>query len=265
MARLRTDEEKAAILEHCLDLEESGGDILGYLWSQDYITPRATWFNYQREWLGRKPYEYTDGKPKKQKRREIHMNKNAAKEKEKLLNKVLERMSAGKSAKEALVSLGFSGKSLGQTYRQLRIYAVDMNPKLGEILPERLNDPKKNYTDLNVVVKDGVEYEKAEELTLADAMTGMQDAADEFFGKCEEMGLKVNENETIRKPVIKPHEKFTVTAVRHNQYGEFYRDFDHHCIDWRTPHGDEVSLDMQVWKAILNDLPEILKLLGVEV
>ena len=64
MSRLRTDEEKIAILEHCLELERTGGDILDYLWSQDYLTPRATWFNYQREWLGRKPYEFTDGKPR---------------------------------------------------------------------------------------------------------------------------------------------------------------------------------------------------------
>lgn len=65
MAKQRTEEEKEAILVHCLELEATGGDILGYLWSQDYLTPRATWFNYQREWLGRKPYQYTDGKPRK--------------------------------------------------------------------------------------------------------------------------------------------------------------------------------------------------------
>lgn len=65
MAKQRTEEEKEQILEHCLELERTGGDILGYLWSQNYLTPRATWFNYQREWLGRKPYQYTDGKPRK--------------------------------------------------------------------------------------------------------------------------------------------------------------------------------------------------------
>ena len=62
---MRTFEEKAAIVEHCIELEKTGGDILGYLWSQNYYTPRATWCNFQREWLHRKPYEYTDGKPKK--------------------------------------------------------------------------------------------------------------------------------------------------------------------------------------------------------
>lgn len=65
MAKQRTEEEKEAILRKCLELEWTGGDILGFLWSQDYLTPGATWFNYQREWLGRKPYQYTDGKPKK--------------------------------------------------------------------------------------------------------------------------------------------------------------------------------------------------------
>lgn len=65
MATLRTFEEKAAIVEHCIELEKTGGDILGYLWSENYLTPRATWCNIQREWLGRKPYEFTDGKPKK--------------------------------------------------------------------------------------------------------------------------------------------------------------------------------------------------------
>ena len=62
MATLRTYEEKAAIVEHCIELERTGGDILGYLWSKNYVSPRATWCNFQREWLGRKPYEYTDGK-----------------------------------------------------------------------------------------------------------------------------------------------------------------------------------------------------------
>lgn len=64
MAVPRTFDEKMEILNHCMELEKIGGDILVYLWSKDYITPRATWFNYQRMFLHRKPYEFTDGKPK---------------------------------------------------------------------------------------------------------------------------------------------------------------------------------------------------------
>ena len=246
MSRLRTDEEKIAILEHCLELERTGGDILGYLWSQDYLTPRATWFNYQREWLGRKPYEFTDGKPKK--RGGERMSK--LNDRRKVLEAVVEAIERGDNPLNFLLSFGY--KAPQTTYSELKKYAKANAPELAPKLP-----------DLRTMRK--TTKEAPEKATLAEAVSGMTDTANEFFDKCEEMGLKVNEREEIRKPVIKPHEKFTVTAVRHNQYGEFYRDFDHHCIDWRTPHGDEVSLEVQVWKAILNDLPEILKRLGVEV
>ena len=71
MAKHRTPEEISAIVDRCIELEKEGGDILGYLWTENYLTPRATWCNFQREWLHRKPYEYTDGKPKTRKEREM--------------------------------------------------------------------------------------------------------------------------------------------------------------------------------------------------
>lgn len=54
MAKLRTEKELDAIVKHCVELEKVGGDIYGYLMSQHYITPRATWLNLQRERLGRR-------------------------------------------------------------------------------------------------------------------------------------------------------------------------------------------------------------------
>lgn len=74
--------------------------------------------------------------------------------------------------------------------------------------------------------------------------------------------LKVDED---RKPEIAPGFELEVTAVRHKNYGEFYRDHDHNCIDWRTPGGDEMSLSVDAWKKLIRDLPEIIKQLGVEV
>ena len=250
MSKLRTDEEKIAILEHCLELERTGGDILGYLWIQDYLTPRATWFNYQREWLGRKPYEFTDGKPKS--KGEKNMGKKT--DKRKVLEAVVKAIERGDNPLDFLLSFGY--KAPQAAYADLKKYAAQNAPEMLAKLPDlrKMNKAPK---------KDGMPNKKTE--TVADHMEAMQDAADEFFGKCEEMGLKVNGKEEIRKPDDKPVEKYTVTAVRHGQYGEFYRDYDHHCIDWRTPHGDEMSLEVQIWKALVNDLPEILKRLGVEV
>ena len=66
-------------------------------------------------------------------------------------------------------------------------------------------------------------------------------------------------------PKIAPGFELEITALRHKNYGEFYRDHDHNCIDWRTPGGDEMSLSVDAWKKLIRDLPEIIRQLGVEV
>ena len=59
-------------------------------------------------------------------------------------------------------------------------------------------------------------------------------------------------------------EKLTTTAVSHPNLGEFYFDKKFNSVDWRTPEGDEISLAPGWWKELLEDLPEIMKVLGVE-
>lgn len=60
----RTPEEKKKIVEECIRLEKTGGDVLGYLRQMDYITPAATWMNIQKRYLGRNGEgKLTDGKP----------------------------------------------------------------------------------------------------------------------------------------------------------------------------------------------------------
>jgi len=54
-----------------------------------------------------------------------------------------------------------------------------------------------------------------------------------------------------------------VTAIRIKELGEFYYDVEHNCVDWRNPFGDEISLPLQGWKNLSEDLPAILKTLGV--
>lgn len=69
---MRTEEEKRAFAEECRKIEKAGGDVLGYIeanWPS--YTPGGTWFNLQREYLGRKK-RFTSGKPKED---EEHMNK----------------------------------------------------------------------------------------------------------------------------------------------------------------------------------------------
>lgn len=131
MSRLRTDEEKIAILEHCLELERTGGDILGYLWSQDYLTPRATWFNYQREWLGRKPYEFTDGKPRVIRGERKMNNKN---DKRKVLEAVITAIERGDDPLVFMTTFGYQAPQAA--YAALKKYAKANAPELAPKLPD---------------------------------------------------------------------------------------------------------------------------------
>lgn len=245
MARLRTDEEKIAILEHCLELERTGGDILGYLWSQDYLTPRATWFNYQREWLGRKPYEFTDGKPIVIRGERKMNNKN---DKRKVLEAVITAIERGDDPLIFMTTFGYQAPQAA--YAALKKYAKANAPELAPKLP-----------DLRTIRK--TTKKAPEKATLAEAVAGMTDAANEFFDKCEEMGLKVN-GEQVWKPVQPVTlAGLEITAVNHQDLGEFYLDKKYKSIDWRVPGGDEVSLAPSMWIQLLKELPNILKMLGV--
>ena len=64
----------------------------------------------------------------------------------------------------------------------------------------------------------------------------------------------------------KPDSDWTIPAIRHRSFGEWYYDREHNRIDWRTPDGDEVSFSPDEWKRLMNEvLPEAMKRLGVEV
>jgi len=112
-------------------------------------------------------------------------------------------------------------------------------------------DAGKNYT-----VKVDEAQEKPE--NLADAMTGMKDTADDFFGECKKMGLKVGDLLKVQSVMT-----YEVTAID-TEYGEFYRDKKFNCIDWRNAAGDELSMGLDRWKKLAEELPTILEALGVE-
>ena len=255
MAKLRTDEEKAAILEHCLELEASGGDILGYLWSQDYITPRATWCNYQREWLGRKPYEYTDGKPGKPRKKGRVISMKHAKV-------TLEH-------KKKAVEIALEG---GDPLKYLKDHGAGNAPAMWYTIKQHLKetDPEK-FSRLPDMRANGnnrkkPETEKAEAPTLADAMTGMKDAADKFFGACDEMGLKMDKpkQQKITQPVN--YDGFSVRAVE-GKFGSYhFQEINgKKWIDYENKEGaDELSMTVDQWRGFLDEVQNAARVLGVE-
>lgn len=102
--------------------------------------------------------------------------------------------------------------------------------------------------------------------TLADAMTVMKDAADQFFGQCEDMGLKLDKPEEpkITKPVN--YDGFNVRAVE-GDYGSYHfqeingkqwLDFDDkECAN-------EMSMTVEQWRGFLAEIRKAALILGVE-
>ena len=262
MAVPRTWQEKMDILNHCMELEKTGGDILGYLWSQDYLTPRATWCNYQREFLHRKPYEFTDGKPKKKGARTMNgMNRKTIAARQKRLDELKQRIGAGMGIRAALADMGYTGQSAGQTYRQIRNFAQENDPEAYAILPEKISDADTpvviSTPEMPTVKVDGplnIETPEAGQIQVAEAP--------ETYIKITKDRIEAGVQKKIEMAVC--CEELEISAVRHPQLGEFYFDHDHNSIDWRDPFGDEVSVSPDLWKKMHETLPKILNALGVE-
>ena len=248
MATLRTEEEKSAILEHCLELERTGGDILAYLWSENYISPRATWCNFQREWLGRKPYQYTDGKPKKKKERK-DMSRIVITDEQKA--EAVRIAIEGKSPCAYLKSIGSQNPS-GAWFNIKKQYQ-QKHPEIYAKIPQHPNGwkaPKKLELDA------GENYD----ISVKDAMDNMQEAADEFFGKCDDMGLIKNEPK-ITAPLMHSGKK---AIGWEGDFGTYIYDAKHGYIDYENNDGEELSMPVDAWRNFLAEIREIGLLLGVE-
>ena len=129
---------------------------------------------------------------------------------------------------------------------------------------------KKKDPDLYARLPDLRDRKKIEtpEGTLAEAMHEMKDAADEFFGKCEDMGLSLGKDETpeeqkITQPVV--YDGMTVREIeggfgryrRSDVHGSIYIDFEY------TEGADVISLTDKQWRSFMVELIHASQILGV--
>ena len=265
MATRRTPEEIEAIVDHCVELEQSGGDILAYLWSENYMTPRATWCNFQREWLGRKPYEYTDGRPGERKRimprgKTVITNEQKA--------EAVRIAIEGTNPCTYLKGLG--SKNPTAAWANIKSFYMRKHPDIYAKIPKKLN----NYIEMPVVKlrgpirietpeADKVQVVEKPEKTLSEAMTGMKDAADTFFGECEKMGLKMDAPK-ITQPVsydgmvIREIEGLFGRYRRSDISGKIYIDFE------PAESLDVLSYTVEQWQRFREEQEKAAAVLGVD-
>ena len=104
------------------------------------------------------------------------------------------------------------------------------------------------------------------EPTLADAVTGMKEAADEFFGACEEMCVKTDppEEPKICQPIV--YDDMTIREVE-GLFGRYRRSDVGYVvyIDLEfTDCCDVISNTVGQWRSFIDELNKAAKILGVE-
>lgn len=245
----RTSEEIEAIVTRCVAIERDGGDVLGYLRSEHYVTPRATWYNFQREWLHRKPGEYTEGKPGKGGKKSMSISMKA--ERQKRLDDLKERIGGGMGIRDALADMGYRGKGAGQTYRQIRNFALAYDPEALGMLPERISGAAK----VTVPKAETPETNRAEAVEIPEGCSGL------FHGT---KGEKAAAAKVITQPVL--YDGMTVREVeqlygryrRSDINGEIYIDFEN------ADRADIMSYTVNQWRGFLDELHRAARILGVE-
>ena len=233
MAVRRTPEEIMEIVGHCLELEAEGGDILSYLWSQNYISPRATWCNFQREHLHRKPYQYTDGKPRKViKRKETEGMFRVTEE---IKGSAIKIALAGGDPKPYLSGLGCEDPVTA--WYRIRKDLKDNFPDIAAKLPKRISaKPPKAKEEPETYEADVIDY--------------------------TEKTAEAHQEPKPKKACTVPlnYDGYDVCCIR-GKYGEFYYDKTHGYLDWRTNDGEEVSMKPEDWMKFASE--EVQKIMGI--
>ena len=169
---MRTDKEKMDFAKACLMIEKKGGNVQKYIalnWPS--YTPRATWYNIQRVYLGRSTNELTEGRPNIEKGdEEMRKQKNSQDETAKGL---LDWVRKGRNPATYLAGEGFA--SPATALRNIKDYArKHYSPEIVEEIcritlrgtktapaePETSENPPEEVKAPETVDFNGKEYER---------------------------------------------------------------------------------------------------------
>lgn len=287
---MRTDAEKQAFAMKCLEIEKAGGDVREYIaknWPS--YTPRATWYNLQREYLKRNTAQLTEGKPEP-KREEVNEMRRA---KVDLLNGVLKVLAEKGDPLEYMKEQGY--KFPQQAWADLRNWANAHNMNQGR-LPEDLRkyyariraDKPGNVAPDEKLGEHPTEAEKAPE-TLEKRESGDDENLDVrrrvnevfFGGKAYEKMDKPSPTccqpappSGVTVPDELPEESLKIAAL----LSSFDPDFRYELSNikngknrvvslvWREPMGGgerSLNLTTDEWQLFAKEIPRMLKQLGL--
>lgn len=221
----------------CLEIERAGLSVLDFLQDLGAVSPWGTWWRLQVEELGRERHQIRDGKGVNDMKKLTLENK----------KKAVEIALGGGNYLDYLKKCGAGNPSASWTYIKKCLQAKDpekyeqlMAVKKQEKPAEPEEDPLK---DFEPVVFQGKEYEKAEKAEQKEPKT--EQKAEKTSGK---------RRKADQKQTFKIREAEGAVGIWTNKGTEIKF--------WK--HGSEISLAPVDWLALAAELPNVLKLFGME-
>ena len=261
MAAQRSTEERMRIARECLKIERKGGDVLAYLLTENYYTPRATWINLQREFLRRKPHECKDGKPRKEEKR--GMTSMALTNEQRL--KAAQIAIDGGDPRPYLEECGLIAPE--KTWWTVKEWLKKNHPEMADKLPGKLM-PADEYrkvkpdkgmpkeTPEKIMGKDKAEFEKMPTVKV-------------------DGGLKIETPEANKVTVVEVPEKqpkITKPLMHYGKkviglqgdFGTYFFKEKFGIIDFDGNDSEEISYTIDEWRSWMNEVRDVFQLLGVE-
>ena len=227
--------DRERVAEECLRIEKHHGDVLSYLRGLGCVSPWGTWFRIQKEQLGRKAWQISEGKGKKpiikEEKKKVSKSKRKLTAEEK--TKAMELYVNGGDPIEYLTSIGI--ESAARVWGGVRRYWPGV--EIPEAAPAKAETPE-----------DPLHFEDdpAEEPEMCDPFEPVEPQEPE-------------KPMAVTAPLMYMGRK--VTAVENEDFGEFHRKGD--WIDWETKDGDIVCMTIADWRVFFHAVPDDFKILGV--
>ena len=227
--------DRERVAEECLRIEKHHGDVLSYLRGLGCVSHWGTWFRIQKEQLGRKSWQISDGKGKKpiikEEKQKVSKSKRKLTAEEKTT--AMELYVNGGDPIEYLTSIGI--ESAARVWGGVRRYWKGV--EIPEAAPAKVETP---------------EEPKEDPLPFEDDPAEEPEMYDPFEYPPEE-------------PVTRPltYMDRLVTAIEDPEFGEFHRKGD--WVDWETKDGEMISMTIPQWKLLVNSaIRHDFRILGVE-
>lgn len=276
---MRTEEGELDFAKACMVIEKRGGDVLAYI-AKEYpsYTPRPVWYRLQRDYLKRKPFQITEGRPKIPERKKVdEVRKETRNSQEDTVRALIDAHKAGKSIRECLQELGYT--NVASALRNAKGWARKNRPEMAKELeriglgrpPVKPEEPGKKPVD-DQTGEHQAEAEKAPEKVTLGGKTY------ETFVRVENPdGTVIDRKITEHMPegdVTKDPEQavypiggkpmtFSITGVR-SALGKWQIDADGDYVFIADNESGSciMSLSMKEWLNLSAEIPAVIRVMN---